>query len=152
MNETLIRFSVAGTPLALPASAVLGVHEPVDLFPLPGLGSTVKGLGTVLGRATTIVDLEPFLSGPPAGSRCGAVETDPVLVLLSEPFLGLALWVTSAVTTVPSGPAAPAPAGPAGLLSSRGSRTGDGTILGILEPARLLQALASGGLPSPPGR
>jgi len=136
---------VAGTPLALPAAAVLGVHDPVALFPLPGLGSPVKGLGTVLGRATTIIDLEPFLAAPAAGSRCGAVETDPVLVLLAEPFLGLALWVTSEVTTGPFGSPAPPPSGLAGRLSSRGTRYDDGTILGILEPARLLQALATGG-------
>jgi len=104
----------------------------------------VKGLGTVLGRATTIIDLEPFLPAPVAGSRCGAVESDPVLVLLAEPFLGLALWVTSEVTTGPAGSPAPPPAGPARHLFSRGALDDDGTILGILEPARLLQALASG--------
>jgi chemotaxis signal transduction protein len=143
MNETLIRFSVAGLPLALPAAAVLGVNDPVALFPLPGLGSPVKGLGTVLGRATTIIDLEPFLAAPAGGSRRETVEADPVLVLLAEPFLGLALWVTSEITTGPFGSPTPPPAGAAGRLSSRGTLDGDGTILGVLEPARILQALAS---------
>jgi chemotaxis signal transduction protein len=140
---------VANVSLALPAAAVLGVHDPVDLVPLPGLGLPVRGLGTVLGRATTIIDLEPVLASRGEGSR--ETGADPVLILLAEPFLGLALQVASEVTTGPLGTPSQPPAGAVGRLSSRGFREDDGNVVGILEPERIIQVLAAGGTVPPAG-
>jgi chemotaxis signal transduction protein len=145
MNETLIRFSVAGVPLALPASAVLGVHDPVPLFPLPGLAPAVKGLGTVRGRPTTIIDPALLMAGTGAASSSGATGADAVLVLLAEPLLGLAIQVAPAVTTAScSSPVPPGP-GPAARLIRGATRDGEGITVGILEPERILQALSSAG-------
>jgi purine-binding chemotaxis protein CheW len=126
----------------------VGVHDDVPVSPLPGLAPPVMGLGTVLGRAVTIIDLEPLLSPSPR-SRTDPDGARPTLLLLAEPFLGLGLWVVSEIAVMPSGSPAPPPEGPVGRLAVRGAREEGGGVVAILELERLLRELAAGRGPTP---
>ncbi len=139
MSGPLVRFLVAGIPLALPVEAVAAVTEPAPLSPIPGTPPAVAGAATLAGGVQLVFDLEPLLTPP----RPAAAEEDPghALVLLDGDAAGLALRVAAPPTCGPAGDRAEAPSGPAHGLCSHGDRSADGVLSGVLEPVRLAGAL-----------
>jgi hypothetical protein len=139
--ETFLRFRAAGFDLALPVTAVEGIHEPVPTSPLPGLEPAITGLAVIHGRASTVIDLDALLALSASGRRRLDPEAEPILVALAEPAGGLALLVRCEPSLRPGGEPSPPPPGPAAALCQSGFRDRDGTSCGVIEPANLIRRL-----------
>ena len=107
---------LAGTRLALPASAVLEIHRAVLIAPLPGAPPVIEGVVHVRGRALPVVDLAERLALPHrptlspdehfvvlrAGAREVVVRVDEVedLAALDERTIARAEGLVAAARTV----------------------------------------------------
>ena len=138
MSRHLLRFRIAGVPLALCASDAASVHEDVQVIPLPGASAGFCGVATLCGQVMAVLDPAALLS-PPAPPDAGR---GIVLLLLAGEGEGVALRVPEGMSLSRGGAEAPVPERCLALCA-QGDRDGDGEVWGVLSARLLVAALAA---------